>query len=114
MLRDLKRPLPADYLKFLRHSNGAIGIGPDLFATLEPAERICEATVEYGAAEYYPDLTVIGGDGLGNMIGVDGRSRDPETMEYVVFDPAWLDLNSESCQHRSKSLEDVLEYLAGN
>jgi len=111
MLTDLKAPLPADYVAFLRRSNGAVGHGPDLFVILEPAERIREATIEYGAAEYYPGLVVIGGDGCGNLLGINGRSCDPEQMEYVVFDPVWLDLESESCQHRSKTLQDVFAYL---
>lgn len=112
MLRELATPLPADYLDFLRRSNGAIGKGPDIFLNLEPAEAIPETTTGYEAPQYCPGLVIIGGDGCGNIIGIDTRSGDPATMEYVVLDPIWLDIDSESCQYRSTSLCDVLKYLA--
>src|SRR5438874_5179421 len=110
MLRDNGTLLPDDYLDFLRQSNGAIGHGPDLFVILEPAEKIRETTLGY--ASDCPWLIVVGGDGCGNIIGIDARSRDPKEMDYVVLDPVWLDLDSESCQYRSKKFIGVLEYLA--
>jgi hypothetical protein len=106
-------PMPNDYIEFLRVSNGATGTGPDIFVNLKPAEEVLEATRAYGASEFWPGLVVIGGDGLGNIIAIDGRQRDPMRTTYIVLDPVWLDPDSESCQHRSNTLRDVLVYLAG-
>jgi hypothetical protein len=112
MIEGVGMRLPQDYIDFLRRSNGAEGHGPDLFVILQPAEKVPEMTAGYGATEFCPGLVVIGGDGLGNIIGVDGRSHDPQQMEYVLLDPVWLDLDSASCQHRSRTLQDMLEHLA--
>jgi hypothetical protein len=68
--------------------------------------------VGYGAAELCPGLVVIGGDGCGNIIGIDGRSHEPKKMDYVLLDPVWLDLDSNSCQHRSQTLQNMLHYIA--
>ena len=112
MLELLGTPLPEDYLDFLRKSNGCIGKGPDLFVILDPAEKVYAFTVGYGTNKSINGLVVIGGDGCGNIIGIDARSRDPKTMAFVVVDSVWLDLDSESCQYRSLTFDGILKCLA--
>lgn len=111
MQKAIGMSLPEDYLEFMRRSNGAVGHGPDLFAIFEPVEKIFDTTKGYGATGEWTGLIVIGGDGCGNIIGIDGRSHDPHKMDYVVLDPIWLDLDSKSCQHRSMTFQGILDYL---
>jgi SMI1 / KNR4 family (SUKH-1) len=103
---------PDDYLKFLRQSNGGTGSGPDIFVNLFAAEEVGTSELDYGASEYALGLIVIGGDGLGNILGIDTRKSDRPLHEYVVLDPVWMDLDSESVQYRGKTLSDMLEHVS--
>ncbi|MEO7715770.1 MAG: SMI1/KNR4 family protein [Capsulimonas sp.] len=85
------QPLPDDYLDFLRTSNGAIGHGPDLFVNLRGAQDVSEATIGYGAAEFFPGLIIIGTDGCGNLIAVDLTPASSEGYKYILFDSLDLD-----------------------
>lgn len=112
MLKSLGVPLPEDYLDFLRHSNGCIGVGPDLFVILDRAEKVHAYTIGYGVTKSYNGLVIIGGDGCGNIIGIDARTRDPKKMAFVVVDAVWLDLESQSCQYRATTLNGILKNVA--
>lgn len=102
--------LPADYLDLLRYSNGAVGIGPNLFVILAPAEEVAENTSGYGAPKYAPGLIIFGSDGCGNLLGIDTRNPEPAAMEYVLFDAICLDWDEEN--GRVKSLSDLLRIPA--
>lgn len=103
---------PGDYLDFLRLTNGGTASGPDIFVILFAAEEAGTPVLDYGAPEYAPGLIVIGGDGCGNILGIDTRNADPSLHEYVVLDPVWMDLNSESVRHRGKTLSDMLQHVS--
>ena len=100
-----------DYIDFLSISNGGTGIGPDLFVTLLRAEDV--AGPDFSCDDLVPGLIIIGGDGLGNDLGIDARTGQPLSQDFVVFDPVWLDLDSVSVQYRGKTFWGTLEYLAG-
>jgi hypothetical protein len=102
---------PGDYLDFLWLTNGGTGSGPDIFVILFAAEEVGTPELDYGAPEYAPGLMVIGGDGCGNIIGIDTRNTDPSLHEYVVLDPVWMDLDSESVQYRGKTFGDMFRHL---
>ena len=102
---------PGEYLDFLRLTNGGTGLGPDIFVNLFTAEEVGTPELDYGAPEYAPGMIVIGGDGCGNILGIDTRNTDPSFHEYVVLDPVWMDLNSESVKYRGKTFWDMLRHL---
>jgi hypothetical protein len=103
---------PGDYLEFLRQSNGGTGSGPDIFVILYSAKEVGTPELDYGAPEDAPGLIVIGGDGCGNILGIDTRKPDRRLHEYVVLDPVWMDLDSESVQYRGKAFSDMLQHVS--
>jgi hypothetical protein len=72
--REYQAALPADYIAFLRYSNGTIGRGPDLHIILNKAEEVAATTEGYGRAEFAPALVIIGSDGYGMGGGAGKRS----------------------------------------
>jgi hypothetical protein len=103
---------PGDFLDFLRVTNGGIGSGPAVSVNLFAAEEVGKPEFDYGASEDAPGLIVIGGDGLGNILGIDTRNADSSLHEYVVLDPVWLDLDSDSVQYRGKRFWDMLHHVS--
>jgi hypothetical protein len=93
---------PGDYLDLIRLTNGGTGLGPDIFVNLFAAELVGMPGFDYDAPAYAPGLIVIGGDGLGSIVGIDTRNADRSMHEYVVLDPCWMELDSESVQYRGK------------
>ena len=108
--KTLGTALPPDYLDFLRHSDGGIGHGPDLFVILDRAGEVAATTAGYGANEFVPGLIIFGSDGCGNVLGIDTRSHDPTAMDYMMFDACCLEWDE--ARHRSRSLAHLLECLA--
>ena len=82
--------VPTDYIDFLHVSNGGIGQGPDLFVVIAGAEDVMLKEKGYGQDDLERDLFLIGGDGCGNTLGIDTRSKDAESMIYLMFDPVGL------------------------
>ena len=105
--------LPGDYLDFLRFSDGGIGHGPDLYLIMDSAEQVPASTEGY-AAEFAPGLIIIGSDGGGNVLGIDTRSKRPESMPYIMVDPIVLswDERSSPIQVRGVTLCDLLRNVA--
>jgi len=103
---------PGDYLDFLGLTNGGIGSGPDIHVILYAAEEVGDPKLDYAAPEIARGLLVIGGDGCGNILGIDMRNADPSRHDYVVLDPVWMDLDSVSVQYRGKTFWSMLSYLA--
>jgi hypothetical protein len=108
--KNLNTVLPADYLDFLRYSNGGIGHGPELFVILDHVNEVATTTEGYAAPEFAPGLAIFGSDGCGNLLGIDTRNGNPETMEYVFVDPYSMDWEEIGC--RTTSLSRLLEYVA--
>lgn len=112
MLNGVATNLPQDYLDFLRTTNGATGIGPDIWVNIAPAEEVVETTLGYGAFKYAPGLILVGTDGLGNVLGIDVRSGDTKSMRYVRLDPVWLELDTGSVQNNCDSFFALLREIA--
>lgn len=100
-------PPPADYLEFLRLSNGGIGHGPNLYVNLGSAKEVPQITEGYRALRFAPGLLIIGGDGLGNIIGIDIRNH--RHIKYVWLDPVSIDW--EFINHSAQSLHEMLAFL---
>jgi cell wall assembly regulator SMI1 len=52
---------------------------------------VSEATIGYGATEFFPGLIIIGTDGCGNLTGVDLTPASSEGYKYILFDSLDLD-----------------------
>lgn len=83
--------LPAEYLDFLRYSNG-------FHCDLETVERITKRSLtDDGELRSYvarmmPAFLVIGGNGRGDYYGLDIRTGKPDRMAYVMTSheaPGW-------------------------
>ena len=101
--------LPPDYLNFLRFSNGAIGIGPNLFVVIWSTEEAVESNRDYNTDDLAPGLFLIGSDGCGNLLGIDTRSGEPDEMSYVWFDS--MDMDWDAITTRCSSFGALLDYL---
>ena len=109
---DLGIELPADYLDALRFSNGAEGDlgGTEFWLQLWPACEVLTAIEGYRIRETAPGLVPIATDGGGTLFGIDARSRDPQRMDYVQFDPVNLGWGQE--EFRCTTFTDFLEHIA--
>ncbi len=77
--------VPADYLDFMRCSNGAYGQSGEegLWVRLDSIEDVAPIT----RGQRAPDgLLLIGGTRLGHGLAIDARSRQ---VELVTVDPSW-------------------------
>ena len=110
--------IPEDYVEFLRLSNGGIGRGPDLFVIIASAEDVVQKEKGYGQGDAEKDLFLIGGDGCGNRLGIDTRSKDQKAMTFMVFDPIALSNldDPDAVQARAGSflalLSNLIDYYA--
>jgi hypothetical protein len=75
--------LPADYLDFMRHSNGAYGpVGQDgLWIRLDPVEDVLPITRGQRAPG---GLLLLGGTRLGDALALDIRTRTPRLTTVAV------------------------------
>jgi SMI1 / KNR4 family (SUKH-1) len=103
---------PGDYLDFLRLTNGGHGTGPDIFVILFGAEEVGTPGFDYAAPEFASGLIVIGGDGCGNILGIDATKSDRRLQQYVVLDPVEMNLNSVSVQFRGTTFSGMLQHLS--
>jgi hypothetical protein len=106
-------PLPADYLEFLRWSNGAEGfLGSDdeegPYLALCRAEEIPELT-ESGKA-MHPGCLHIGSSGDSTFcLLIDVSGSTPETAQFLQFDPYG---DGDGIECRTGSFGELLEHLA--
>ncbi len=102
-------PVPADYLDFMRHSNGAFGAvgNAGLWIRLEPLEEVLPITRGQRAPG---GLLLIGGTRLGDALAIDARSRQPRLVTLAV---SWwgnwdvLDLLGPTLQAALAALEEL-------
>ena len=108
--------LPADYIEFLRYSDGTVGHGPDIYVILDAAEEVPATTEGYGTAEFAPGLVVIGSDGFGNLIGIDVRQEAPDASRYLLTDSLALSWDDQELSGASYagSLLELLQAMTQN
>jgi hypothetical protein len=69
--------LPAEYVEFLRLTNGGEGfIGENEYLISFPVEQLCSLNHDYHVQEYAPGLLIFGSSGGGEAYGFDTRSLD--------------------------------------
>src|SRR5687767_4828563 len=81
--------LPAEYLSFLRYSNGGEGllcIEPWYFQLLS-AEEVIEYNHGYNVEEFLPGWFAIGSNGGGEMLAIRKRDGSPCPVYMVPFIP---------------------------
>ncbi|ADU20936.1 MULTISPECIES: SMI1/KNR4 family protein [Ruminococcus] len=67
--------LPEDYLAFMHEHDGGEGEVCGTYLVLFPLEDLKMVTDNYDAAELLPGCVIIGGDGGGELYGVDENGR---------------------------------------
>src|ERR1051325_5307671 len=76
---NLHSGLPADYLDFLKFSNGIEGkVGEKGYLILWSAEILPEVNNGYEVSEWMPGFFIIGSDGGDTAYGIDTRSKGAE------------------------------------
>jgi hypothetical protein len=104
--------LPADYLAFLRWSNGAEGLlafsdEPGPYLALCSTEEIPELT-DLGQA-MHPGCLRIGGSGDSTFyLLLDVRGGSPETVKFLQFDPYG---DGDGIEYQTDSFGELLEHL---
>ena len=89
LLQQSKLPLPADYLDFLRYSNGGQGLltgQPRLFR-LWPAEKTVDNNLDYEMPDYVPGFFGFGDNGGGEFFAFDTRTAAPWRIYTIPFVP---------------------------
>lgn len=89
LLQRSKLPLPADYLDFLRYSNGGNGfliVQPYLFR-LWPAEQVVDNNLDYQIPDYVPGFFGFGDNGGGEFFAFDTRTITPWQIYTIPFVP---------------------------
>jgi hypothetical protein len=78
------KPLPHDYLMFLRRANGGEGFLGENYVALWRAEELIEFNQDYQTAELAPMLFLIGSNGGGEAYAFD-QSAGSSTVFSVPF-----------------------------
>lgn len=60
----------------------------------------CESGTDLAELMFAPGLIVTGSDGLGSILGLDTRKSNHQLHSYVLLDPVWMELDTESVRHR--------------
>jgi hypothetical protein len=86
--RELGKKLPAEYVEFLKLSNGGEGFVGKHYLILWPVEELSEANKGYEVEESAPGLLAFGSDGGGEAFGFDTRIPDwPVVLvPFIVMD----------------------------
>ena len=108
MMVSLGAAIPADYLEFLRSTNGAEGaIGGKAYVTIWPAEEVTVLNEEYAVNEFAPGLLLFGSDG-----GDTGYAFDTRSNEERVVEVPFIGMSLDVVTPCGRSLADFFEYLA--
>lgn len=85
--------LPQDYRDFLQTSDGLEELMPDAYVSLWPLSEVVNIgrSDTYGLAEQVPGLLLIGGDGGGELLGLDLRSDPPRVVLVNAIGASWAD-----------------------
>ncbi len=70
-LRELNRPLPADYLAFMRDANGGEGFVGEAYLVLWPLEQLAASNRQFADIDDVGDVVWFGGNGGGEAFGFD-------------------------------------------
>jgi hypothetical protein len=89
LLANCKLDLPADYLSFLRLSNGGEGELPaePRWFQIWPAEESLKANNDYNVQEFVPGFFGFGSGGGGELLAFDTRTAQPWKVYMIPFAP---------------------------
>jgi hypothetical protein len=89
LLQRSKLLLPADYLDFLRYSNGGDGflIVQPYYFRLWPAEQTVDNNLDYQIPDYVPGFFGFGDNGGGEFFAFDTRTAAPWRIYTIPFVP---------------------------
>jgi hypothetical protein len=100
--------LPADYVEFLRSTNGAEGpVGEQSYVSVWPVEEVKVLNDEYAVSEFAPGLLLFGSDG-----GDTGYAFDTRSKEERIVEVPFIGMSLDAVTPRGRSLADFFEYLA--
>jgi hypothetical protein len=83
-LNALEKPLPSEYVAFLRQANGGEGFLGLTYALLWPAEDLIAFNQDYEVDDLAPGFFLIGSDGGGDAYAFD-LSREDGTIYRLPF-----------------------------
>lgn len=102
--------LPADYITFLKKSNGGEGlVGKNAYLILWPVEQLINLNKAYQVEEYIPGLLFIGSDGGGEAIALDTR-----VPTYPVVSVPFVGMDSNLIRLISSNFNGFFEALASS
>src|SRR5690242_4867217 len=88
--RKLGLKLPAEYVEFLKYSNGGEGfIGENAYVRLWPVEKLSEMNRSYEVVKDAPGLLIFGSNGGGEAYGFDMRVPQPPVVQVPFIGMAW-------------------------
>jgi hypothetical protein len=96
-------PLPADYVAFMRSSDGGAGDVGDAWVEIWPVERV-EAELESNFP--YEGVVLFAGDGANTVYGFD-RRRDGEIVEGD-----WIGMNRDETIPHGRTLTEFLRSIS--
>jgi hypothetical protein len=100
------KPLPKEYIEFLRRVNGGEGFLGDNYARLWRAEELLEFNREYQAAELAPELFLIGSNG-----GGEAYAFDQSSATSVVFLVPFIGMEYQYIQKIADSFSSFVTYV---
>ena len=82
--------LPADYVDFLKFTNGGEGfVGKNAYIILWGVEELASMNQEYEVQKYVPGLLIFGSDGGGEAYGFDTRSPQWPIVQVPFVGMEW-------------------------
>lgn len=86
--RELGKKLPAEYVEFLKLSNGGAGFVGEHYLILYHVEELAKMNKGYEVEQWAPGLLIFGSDGGGEAFGFDTRIPDwPVVLvPFIVMD----------------------------
>ncbi len=83
--------LPAEYVDFLKLTNGGEGFIGGGYAQLWPIEELYSQNQKYQIREFIPGLLVFGSNGGGEAFGFDTRAQDWQIVQVPWIGEGWKD-----------------------
>lgn len=105
---ELGAPLPADYVEFLKLTNGGEGfINKQAYVMLWGIEELASMNKSYEVEKYAPGLLIFGSDGGGEAYGFDTRDS-----QWPVVQVPFVGMDWSLAQRKGQSFGDFLERLS--
>jgi hypothetical protein len=106
--RSLAFPLPEDYCRFLRFSNGGEGFVGRSYLILWAVEDLAQFNKEYQVQDYAPGLFLFGSNG-----GGEGFAFDTRVTPFPVVRVPFVGMDLQCAKIIAKSFKELFASLAG-